>query len=274
MNICTIVLLCIFQVAWSTATSDENVYLLNDVRTVDNTRFLDIPCKLTNDHLVNITWKKNEVDLRTIEGDEAERFIIDEASRNLTIKNPKATDAGIYRCVVVDKPETFTEIHVYSLPVALIKVKGKSKTVVQGEPLTLPCEYGGYPRPTLTWFKDNDIITNDTRFKFEEKEDANGDPINTLTLEDAEEDDRAVYTCLATNAAGEGNSTTTVRVKDKLAALWPFLGIVAEVAILCTIIFIYERRRSKQEMEESDTDQSPETKNASDNKDKDVRQRK
>ena len=32
---------------------------------------------------------------------------------------------------------------------------------------------------------------------------------------------------------------------DKLAALWPFLGIVAEVIILCTIIFIYEKRRGK-----------------------------
>jgi hypothetical protein len=32
---------------------------------------------------------------------------------------------------------------------------------------------------------------------------------------------------------------------DKLAALWPFLGIVAEVVILCTIIFIYEKKRNK-----------------------------
>ena len=32
---------------------------------------------------------------------------------------------------------------------------------------------------------------------------------------------------------------------DKLAALWPFLGICAEVAILCIIIFVYEKRRAK-----------------------------
>ncbi len=29
---------------------------------------------------------------------------------------------------------------------------------------------------------------------------------------------------------------------DKFAALWPFLGIVAEVIIIVSIIFIYERR--------------------------------
>lgn len=46
---------------------------------------------------------------------------------------------------------------------------------------------------------------------------------------------------------------------DKMAALWPFLGICAEVIILCLIIFIYEKKRNKAEFEESDTDQGPET---------------
>jgi len=40
----------------------------------------------------------------------------------------------------------------------------------------------------------------------------------------------------------------------KYAALWPFLGICAEVLILCLIILIYEKRRNKSELEESDTD--------------------
>lgn len=37
---------------------------------------------------------------------------------------------------------------------------------------------------------------------------------------------------------------------DKLAALWPFLGICAEVIILCTIIFIYEKMRAKKMAQE------------------------
>jgi len=41
-------------------------------------------------------------------------------------------------------------------------------------------------------------------------------------------------------------------VTDKLAALWPFLGICAEVAILCTIIFIYEKRRTKRMQQEEE----------------------
>lgn len=48
-------------------------------------------------------------------------------------------------------------------------------------------------------------------------------------------------------------------ILGKYAALAPFLGICAEVIILCTIILIYEKKRDKTELEESDTDQGPET---------------
>jgi hypothetical protein len=75
------------------------------------------------------------------------------------------------------------------------------------------------------------------------------------------------------NSELTGFATTTLSVKDKLAALWPFLGICAEVFVLCAIILIYEKKRNKSELEESDTDQSPDTK-PTPNKDSDVRQRK
>lgn len=45
---------------------------------------------------------------------------------------------------------------------------------------------------------------------------------------------------------------------DKYAALWPFLGICAEVAVLCTIIFIYEKRRQKPDFDESETEHNTE----------------
>lgn len=65
-----------------------------------------------------------------------------------------------------------------------------------------------------------------------------------------------------------------IRIKDKYAALWPFLGICAEVIILCAIIIIYEKKRNKTELEESDTDQSPDQKNTPDNgKDANLRHR-
>ena len=39
------------------------------------------------------------------------------------------------------------------------------------------------------------------------------------------------------------------------AALWPFLGILVECALLGVVIIIFEKRRQKQDVDESDTDQ-------------------
>ena len=44
---------------------------------------------------------------------------------------------------------------------------------------------------------------------------------------------------------------------DKFAALWPFLGICAEVVILCVIIFLFERKQAKRlekEVEKEEAD--------------------
>nr|CAD7257727.1 unnamed protein product [Timema shepardi] len=102
-------------------------------------------------------------------------------------------------------------------------------------------------------------------------------PNAVFQIDETKMEDRGEYHCIAlTNQYANSSETVTmVRVKavepnttsalanyateaDKLAALWPFLGICAEVFVLCAIILIYEKKRNKTELEESDTDQSPE----------------
>ncbi|KAG8519217.1 Basigin [Galemys pyrenaicus] len=62
------------------------------------------------------------------------------------------------------------------------------------------------------------------------------------------DEDAGKYSCSANNTEGQGQDVITLRVRRHLAALWPFLGIVAEVLVLVTIIFIYEKRRKPDEV--------------------------
>lgn len=81
-----------------------------------------------------------------------------------------------------------------------------------------------------------------------------------LKIEDAVKSDRRGLKCMAYNVSASSDDTdcsetvSFVRVKDKLAALWPFLGIVAEVIFLSVFILIVEKRRANKDIDEDEED--------------------
>ena len=61
--------------------------------------------------------------------------------------------------------------------------------------------------------------------------------------------DRRGFKCVAYNVSDSSSDSEScsegvafVRVKDKYAALWPFLGIVAEVVVLLTVILVRKQK--------------------------------
>uniref|UniRef100_A0A6M2CUD2 Putative immunoglobulin like protein n=1 Tax=Rhipicephalus microplus TaxID=6941 RepID=A0A6M2CUD2_RHIMP len=226
---------------------------------------LALQCNYTEDLAKIIIWRKDNQDLPEKEG---KYNII--SNNTLVINDPGYEDAGNYMCIVQGVGENATIVVRANVS---IEVTEASKNQVEGDPLTLSCKAAGAPTPVVTWLKDDEPLNiSDPRISLE--------PINNvsdakLIIQDLNFDDRAQYTCVASNGISNETMTVLVRVKDKLAALWPFLGICVEVAVLCAIIFIYEKKRVKPDFEESDTDQNPENKNLSDQKEgQDIRQRK
>lgn len=79
-----------------------------------------------------------------------------------------------------------------------------STKVVEGESVTLVCPAVGTPIPTITWYKDNILIT---------------DPVilsdGSLTIEMVKSSDEGSYRCQATNMAGSVERNVTLDVHGR-----------------------------------------------------------
>lgn len=135
-------------------------------------------------------------------------------------------------------------------------------SVVEGEKLQLYCKGGLELGARVRWLFAGKVYNgSDGRVQFlKDERNVNG---GQLSVDNIVMEDRGDIKCMVSYNWTEPTMTvegkTFLRVKDKYAALWPFLGICAEVTVLCAIILIYEKKRNKAELEESDTDQSPDT---------------
>ncbi|RWS25470.1 Basigin-like protein [Leptotrombidium deliense] len=128
---------------------------------------------------------------------------------------------------------------------------GRSVNIEEGSTLVLECNANSSEPVLFQWFTIHNTSDNNKGRLQTRGNVTDGDYRSTLTIESTTLDDRAYYECIAKNSIGEISFVMLVRVKDKWMALWPFLGIVGEVIILCTIIFIYEKRRQKPDFDDS-----------------------
>lgn len=71
--------------------------------------------------------------------------------------------------------------------------------------------------------------------------------LSILKISNVQSEDAGKYTCrvLSPRDSESYSQQLTLKVKDKFAALYPFVAILAEVIILVVIIFMYERRHNR-----------------------------
>uniref|UniRef100_A0A8C1V1I4 Basigin n=1 Tax=Cyprinus carpio TaxID=7962 RepID=A0A8C1V1I4_CYPCA len=167
------------------------------------------------------------------------------------IKKVDYHSAGLYACVFLTEPQVNATIEV-KVPPHVVAYK-RSENANEKDKAVLTCMSQGYPLPTdWTWYKLKDdesvetAIVNGSDVKYEMKNTPNKTMLYVKDLDI--NSDMGMYQCQGTNQMGSDSDKIQLRVRSQLAALWPFLGIVAEVIILIAIIFIYEKRRKPDEI--------------------------
>lgn len=135
----------------------------------------------------------------------------------------------------------------------LMHPEKQSQTITEGGVVEFRCDllYGHHDSLNWKWIRNGTEITSDDKITINSNSNS-----TTLHINPVEISHKGIISCEATNEFGSNNNEFTLRVKDTLAALWPFLGIVAEVLILCVIILIYEKKCHKKPKSELDNEQS------------------
>lgn len=212
---------------------------------------LQLACN--TDEKADIKWKKDDEDIAVLPKENRHYHTNNTEKRSvLYIKSARDTDDGNYKCQVDDKTKIFTVI-----VKPLVKVKPKDVSIVDGERLTLKCNALG-TQIIVNWILPFNYSEDRVRYEYNDLLE-NG----TLIIENIKMNDRGYYICEARNTEGENKAVgkAFVRVKDKYAALWPFICICVEVFVLCAVILIYEKKRNKTEVDDSETDLAPDIKN-------------
>ncbi|XP_045777240.1 basigin isoform X2 [Maniola jurtina] len=205
-------------------------------------------CPLVNDKSLDYVWRKNETEISLV-WEMKDRYVLERGGAEFRVARAFEDDFGNYSCALPGVGE------------ARWAVRGRphlklpaNTNVVEGQKLKLTCKVVGKPYARVQWSYSNSTdgpyVPLDDSAALADSE--AGVPDGVLLLAAAARRHAGHYRCDAPAALLP--ATTTLRVKDMYAALWPFLGICAEVFVLCAIILLYERRRTKPDLDDSDTD--------------------
>ncbi|CAF0774914.1 unnamed protein product [Adineta ricciae] len=161
----------------------------------------------------------------------------DSLAHSWSVKTKKSTSGGIAcrfnQIRLIQSPQSITTDK------EVLDASESSVRRIEGESVNFACNVEpqdqGYYRPKRVRWEFSTDNHNFGRLPAEIEETAD----NLLKIKEVKKIHRGYYRCELNNR----HFTVLLRVKDRLAALWPFLGIVGVVLILVFIILVFEKRQ-------------------------------
>ena len=104
---------------------------------------------------------------------------------------------------------------------------------------TIMCQPEAVPRPTITFYKNNQLLSVSTiggHFIL--------NPSGELTITNVQKSDEGVYRCEAVNNLGKATSTTNLTVVSKYNNVYLFIYMVLKIYALSAVLRIYSFRLS------------------------------
>ncbi|NXT22033.1 EMB protein, partial [Syrrhaptes paradoxus] len=210
--------------------------------TLDRATAVVLSCRLDNKYSnlksLQVTWKK---------GNETIGHNTTENSWSIQLRISDNSQLGSYSCTLKGEEE-FSAVFHLQVP----KIEGREKPIVTygGDTAVMICKSLGYTPIAWTWYMTNgskQIAINDTLLPDKYVITRISANVTRLKILKLTKEDDGVYCCEAAFELGKSQGKTTLKVLSLMAPLRPFLAVVAEVVILVTIIFIYERYSKKKE---------------------------
>lgn len=166
----------------------------------------------------------------------------------LTIEKGTPEDVGDYTCKTAPAagtPEEATITVGFKLSAEVSPHHSTAPSAcVEGKDAQIVLAILGVPKPTsLVWTKNGDALAVSDRVTLEEFD---GIPDAKLRFHPLETGDEGKYSCEVTSPKEHVTVEIQLTVKGKYAALFPFIGICAEVVVLCLIIYRAEKRALQQ----------------------------
>uniref|UniRef100_A0A8C1VDX4 receptor protein-tyrosine kinase n=1 Tax=Cyprinus carpio TaxID=7962 RepID=A0A8C1VDX4_CYPCA len=149
-------------------------------------------CEVDSYPQADITWTRNNYPIRYYDS----RYIIQENGQMLIIPNVKDSDNGEYCCIasngIGEPAKSCGALQLKMKP--QIKRHPTNMTLIVESKAVLPCLTIGYPKPGISWIKEDDLIKVNSRISVLES--------GSLKINNIKKEDAGQYRCVARNSFG------------------------------------------------------------------------